>query len=283
MARINIEDSLWADPRFQDLMIKVASRHTAKGMIVELWTLAQRFWLTSGGRGIPKPAWDDAGMPSALIECNLAKDNGEFIYAVGSKEQFAWLNARSENGKKGGPAAAKSRAEIKGKSKRRKTSEVVEPTLNTSSLSSSLSSSDSNSNSDSLNLAQASASGVPTRAVLDSDGQSSGAQTWRAYKAAYQEKYQEPPSWNAKVAGQLKSFVSRIPASEAPEVAAFYLSHNDRFYVQSMHPVGLLLRDAEKLRTEWATGQRMTSAKARNSESADYAQDQLKRIQDGTL
>jgi hypothetical protein len=46
-------------------------------------------------------------------------------------------------------------------------------------------------------------------------------------------------------------------------VAAFYLTHNGQRYVAAMHPVGLLLMDAEKIRTEWATGQRMTSTAAR--------------------
>ena len=131
--------------------------------------------------------------------------------------------------------------------------------------------------------AQGSVVGTQTRAVLNPEGPSAGALTWRGYKTAYQEKYGEAPPWNGKIAGQLKAFISRVPAAEAPDIARFYLSHTDRYYVQSMHPVGLLLRDAEKLRTEWVTGQRMTSAKARNSESADYAQHQLKRIQEGSL
>lgn len=118
---------------------------------------------------------------------------------------------------------------------------------------------------------------------LNPEGPSAGALAWRAYKAAYQAKYGEAPPWNAKIAGQLKSFISRIPSTEAPDIATFYLTHTDRFYVQSMHPVGLMLRDAEKLRTEWLTGRRMTSAHAKNSESADYANDQLRRIKEGTL
>lgn len=90
--------------------------------------------------------------------------------------------------------------------------------------------------------------------------------TWEAYSAAYRARYGEPPVRNASVSGKLAQFVARIGAAEAPQVAAFFLSHSDRFYVQAMHAVGLLLRDAEKLRTEWATGARVTSGQARQVE-----------------
>lgn len=110
---------------------------------------------------------------------------------------------------------------------------------------------------------------LPEMVVLNPDGASPTALTWREYRDAYNEKYGEPPPWNAKIGGQLKSFVSRVPKEEAPSIAAFYLTHGDKFYVQSMHPVGLLLRDAEKLRTEWVTGRKMTGAKAKSSEQKD--------------
>jgi hypothetical protein len=104
---------------------------------------------------------------------------------------------------------------------------------------------------------------------LDPEGPSTTALTWRSYREAYKERHGEAPLWNAKTGGQLKSFVSRVPKEEAPLIAAFYLTHSDQFYVKSMHSVGLLLRDAEKLRTEWVTGRKITSAQAKESEQKD--------------
>lgn len=79
--------------------------------------------------------------------------------------------------------------------------------------------------------------------------------TWQAYADAYEAKYGAVPVRNAAVNGQLAQIVARLGATEAPEVAAFFLGHKNLLYVRAMHPVNLLLRDAEKLRTEWATGQ----------------------------
>lgn len=48
--------------------------------------------------------------------------------------------------------------------------------------------------------------------------------------------------------------IARLGADEAPGVARFYLSHRHALYVSAKHCPDLLLRDCERLRTEWATG-----------------------------
>ena len=53
---------------------------------------------------------------------------------------------------------------------------------------------------------------------------------------------------------------------EAPDIAAWYVQHPGRFYVERGHVFDHLLKDAEKLRTEWATGRVVTSTAARQSD-----------------
>jgi hypothetical protein len=77
---------------------------------------------------------------------------------------------------------------------------------------------------------------------------------WASYELAYEERYGAKPVRNGTVNGILSKYVARLPADEAPDVAAFFVAHNGGLYVAAMHAVNLLLRDAEKLRTEWATG-----------------------------
>lgn len=80
------------------------------------------------------------------------------------------------------------------------------------------------------------------------------AAAWVAYSDAYRRRYTVEPVRNAQVNAQMAQFVAKVAADEAPEIAAFYLRHNDRFYLSKGHSVGAMLRDAEKLRMEWASG-----------------------------
>lgn len=116
------------------------------------------------------------------------------------------------------------------------------------------------------------------RIPFGSAGASPTAETWRAYSAAYFARYQIEPVRNATVNSQLALFCKRLSQSEAPMVAAFYLTHNDPYYVKKRHPVGQLLKDVEGLRTQWATGVKATGLEARSAEQVDAAQAQLKRL-----
>jgi hypothetical protein len=87
-------------------------------------------------------------------------------------------------------------------------------------------------------------------------------ETWRAYAVGYHARYGASPVRNATVNAQMANFVKRIGHEEAPAVAAWYLAHNGRYYVQNLHPVSAMLKDAEKLRTEWFTRRQMTSTEA---------------------
>lgn len=86
---------------------------------------------------------------------------------------------------------------------------------------------------------------------------------WEMYDTAYVKRYGTPPVRNARVNGQIAQLVKRIGGEVAPQVAAFYVRHNDAYYVRSRHPLGLLLRDCEGLHTQWVTGQTVTQSQAR--------------------
>ena len=86
---------------------------------------------------------------------------------------------------------------------------------------------------------------------------------WEAYRVAYQIRYHAEPVRNAKVNGVLAQLIRRLSEEEGPDVVRFYLQHNAALYVRAGHPVELLLRDAEKLHTEWVTGRTVTETEAR--------------------
>lgn len=95
MARINIEDSLFRDDRFLELVERTGNRYQAIGLIASAFILAQKHWLKTGL--IPNDEWSE--QMNILVQCRLAsvQDNG--VYVVGSKEQFGWLSQKSEAGK----------------------------------------------------------------------------------------------------------------------------------------------------------------------------------------
>lgn len=116
---------------------------------------------------------------------------------------------------------------------------------------------------------------IPT--LGSSQRQAKSASTWNLYSVAYKLRYGVMPVRNHKTNSLLCQLVDRL-GEEAPEVAAFYLSHNGPLYVRSRHPPDLLIRDAEGLRTQWATGTKATTKEAQSAEQADNAREQLKRV-----
>ena len=99
--------------------------------------------------------------------------------------------------------------------------------------------------------------------VPAADAPAPGSETWDAYCQAYAQRYGTEPKRNATVNAQMAQVVKRLGAEEAPHVAAWYVLHNNAYYVSRGHSVAALLSDCEKLRTEWATGNRITATKAR--------------------
>ena len=97
---------------------------------------------------------------------------------------------------------------------------------------------------------------------------SKSGEIWLSYSEAYERRYGAKPVRNATVNACLCKFVDRVGAEEAPDIAAWYLRSENHLYYASGHSVQMLLRDAEKIRTEWATGRTITNTRARQRDQA---------------
>lgn len=305
MATVSVEFSVYSDPRYKLLgKLTKTDQFGAIGRASALWMHCIERNTSVLSKEIVDAMANRTGYAQAMIKAELAEpiEGSEgFVRIKGTQGRIEWLSSARERQKKASEAARLKRLEKEQafeeallsetdpdsnvsdqhSSSESPTSESdigagMDPRLESSSASTSSSASVSTPTSQEEIFAQGSATpdaeagnslqGKELQEPLNPDGPSATALTWRSYRDAYQERYGEAPVWNAKTAGQLRSFVGRVPKEEAPLVAAFYLTHKDQFYVKSMHPVGLLLRDAEKLRTEWVTGRQMTGAQAKHSE-----------------
>lgn len=309
--RVNIEPEVWGDPNYE-VVARVMGwtfPEFAVGFVAKLWAKSQHEGVTEAtaeqlnefiGLKLDEALW-----VKALLRGKIIEKVGPDRYKIrGNKDQIQGIveykKKKSEAGKKsaesrkakfGSPVPvggsnfpdnteqnpSTNRTPVKqcSESVPEQNPNTAEPITNTITNTSTIT----NTNSQTKLFAGAIESDDTTpKEITKPDGPSPTAVTWRAYKAAYEKRWGNAPPWNAKMAGQFRSFVSRVPREDAPSVAQFYLTHNDRYYVKSMHPVGLLLRDAEKLYTEWKTNRKVTDNEARSAESGDHYREQMKRL-----
>lgn len=104
-------------------------------------------------------------------------------------------------------------------------------------------------------------------------------ETWNAYSVAFESRWHVKPIRDKQTSGMLCKLVEKLGEEIAPQVAAFYLTHNKPFYVENRHPVSILLRDCHGLHTQWATGNKATTSEARQAELKDSVVEQAKRVE----
>lgn len=126
---------------------------------------------------------------------------------------------------------------------------------------------------------------APLAVDSETDLQAACRATWAAYASAYRDRHGVAPVRNAKVNSNVRQIVQRLGHGEAPLVAAWFLTVNERYVVQNMHDLGALLTKCEAYRTQWATGRQMTQASAQqqdqtqsNANAAEEAKELLRKI-----
>lgn len=107
MARINLEDCFWADPRFTYLSKLLNDDLRAIGACIRLWRIAQSYSVR--GELLPESAFNFAMLPNELFDAGFAERRDAGIYVKGADEHFSWLLSKVENGKIGGIKSGESR------------------------------------------------------------------------------------------------------------------------------------------------------------------------------
>lgn len=116
---------------------------------------------------------------------------------------------------------------------------------------------------------------IPTKEVVtlpsEDPSRDLNQRIWQRYETEYAARWKSPPVRNATVNSQVSQLGKRLGA-DAPDVIAFYVWHNDEFFVRQCHPVGLCLAQAESLRTQWANNVQVTRGQARMADDSQTRQ-----------
>jgi hypothetical protein len=254
MARINIEETWWNDPRKQHLTRLLNSEIVATGAFYTAARLAQTYWL-NGRALIPEKIWKAFEFQAQLIEAGLAEVRDAGVYVVGSCDAFDWLELKKEAGKKGGLARASKLKQTQAKPSKLKQTQPSSSISISSSFSSSGSNSISNSSSFTKDTGATSANAegtVETGPIKNPTGYFIS-----AYVAAYQQRYGETarPHLSGKVQGQIKRFLAETPLERACELINKYCQMQDQWFSTKAHDFGTFVENQSKISLALDTGQ----------------------------
>ena len=108
MARINIDDDLYSQSAWFELLIETKCPNKSLGALVRAWSVAQKFWFPNR-EPIPHETWRSEKLSDELIRAGFAMETDDGFYMTNNETRFQWLFDASEKGKKGGERSAASK------------------------------------------------------------------------------------------------------------------------------------------------------------------------------
>jgi hypothetical protein len=275
MARINIEECWWSDPRRMKLLLKIG--FVADSAAVNMWRTAQEFW-SHGRRMIPKDVFDNLEFASDLVGACLAEVKGDMVYVRGSSTYLDWAAEKRQAASAGGKKSAQRPRNAKGQllktSKQSPSSHQAEPKLSQASDSDSVSSSDSKSKSGKENLSEK-LEKRPPKAAAKVEGVG---EVIAFYCEQWRERYHGNPDVGSKGSGQVKTLVKDFGVEKAKRLIQAYLQMPDSLYVTRRHDLGTLLLNTNPVSHFIATGKVVTKEVLKKLESqTDEAQGTIEK------
>ncbi len=109
MARLNIEDRWWTDPR-RNRLLRILSGDSAlaDGLALQAWRLAQEHWKYSQGL-VPLHLFETIERHEILIECQLVEIRGDEVYIRGSSDCLDWIREQRDQAVEAGKKSAQAR------------------------------------------------------------------------------------------------------------------------------------------------------------------------------
>lgn len=109
MARINIEECWWSDPRRSKLTrLLGGDARKADGLAIETWRLAQEFWKRDR-QLVPLIQFESLDGWESLVEARLVEVRGDSVYVRGSSQYLDWVAERRQQAAEAGRKSAEAR------------------------------------------------------------------------------------------------------------------------------------------------------------------------------
>lgn len=273
MARVNIEECWWSDPRRTTLLLAIGFE--ADSAAVNMWRTAQEFW--GKGRGlIPYEVFFKLKHAQALIDSGLADVRDRSVYVRGCSERLEWFASKVEQASNAGKKSAEARKRKDGSAQPlggkghkypneiRTESNGTEPSL---SYSSSLSSS--NSNSESSNFTKTSAN----------------AQKAKRFIAAYCDRFKLRWGLNAEIKGKEAGIAKRLAKDIGEERLMLYLdaffAMPDAWLVKTRHPLAAFETKLNEIVVFAGTGNFMTQRQVHQADDSVSNMVLLQQVREG--
>lgn len=269
MARINIEDAIYKDMRFMQLVQKTGSVDAALGGLVRAWSLAQAHFLTlDNDRLIPLFEWKRQMIPDAVIEVGLAERREKGIYVCGAETQFAWLIQKQEAGKKSGEIRKKNTTTVVSqevlKQLNGRSTDVNEcstyvhgPEPLTLTLTHSLTLKEKELKANSRKKREPPPEGI-SRFIA-------------TYAKAWNDRYKSRPDLRGKVQGQIKTFLRDMPLNRSCELIQVYCQMDDPWFVKKCHDFTTFLENIGKVNIAYDTGRQVPTGETKTDYGLEYA------------
>lgn len=265
MARINVEESIWSDPRYLKLVLKCGDEAKAIGQLVIAWRFAQKFWCDNK-KPIPLKEWEFSKLNNDLIELGFAEKRDDGIYMSGSAKSFQWKNDLLEGNSKGGLRSSKRPRDKKGRllSKSNPSQTQVDPSLSSvpypipsplPSLKNFLTVEKDNS------LNYETVIKEPNSLPADPPKAYPGREFVKVYISAFQKRYgsNTRPSLDGKVQGLIKNLLKTTPLERAKNLIEVYFQMDDKWFETKTHDFVTFMSNLDKIGIALDTGMKTNS------------------------
>jgi hypothetical protein len=252
MARINIEDSLFRDSRWLKLLLKVGCEYKAIGLITRAWMLAQDTWLEH--KSIPFDQWNKD--LDVLVEVGFAEIEEKSFYIKGSKDAFAWLEQRSNSGKKNKRPLTTDERPLTGDEPL-----TLIPTLT---LTPSLI------QPQSLNLNTIAATTIVDRApvkksstkkIKKDEPVKNSQLVKKAYSDSFKLKYGSDPVWSVAENVAANRLITAVGLDQAIMLAEYYPTYIDPWHVKLRHSFSQLVKNMHQIKTDMQNMKHLVDAR----------------------